>query len=70
MSRFGKELRERLERKGWEIPVFAEVIGVSRQAVYNWIAGRSIPHFRNMEKIEKAGIMDREEAFRLIFGQK
>ena len=48
------QLREYLKIKGITIPAFAEMIGVSVQAVHRYVEGKRIPQREVMKKIKAA----------------
>lgn len=63
-------LKLALETKGYSISQFAKLLGISRQAIYQWIAGGTYPsneHLKDIQKIlgqrvtfNKKGIIDAE----------
>lgn len=40
-SSFSKNIQSAIAGKGWSIPKFADMLGVSKTTVYNWIHGRN-----------------------------
>ena len=47
-------LRKILQAKGLDISYAAELSGISRATIHNWIAGRSEPRSRTLHKFMRA----------------
>lgn len=53
---FSRRIQTAIARKGLSVPRFADMIGVSKTTVYNWIHAKNVPHRSKLPEI--AGILE------------
>jgi len=56
-----RRLKQLLQERGYTQEAFADLIGVSRESVKNWIRGKCRPNLKTLNKIADALEIDAEE---------
>lgn len=56
-----RKLKQLLQERGYTQEAFADLIGVSRESVKNWIRGKCRPNLKMLNKIADTLEIDAEE---------